>query len=145
MVAYSFQGRFIDPIKAGLGVKIVNERGQTPIPGPHPKLQTIRAIGKRRHARPGEELQLYYAQRSPRCMLIGKSRCTEIKPVKLYIGPDSLGVDIDGDYFCGSTPTSEFAQADGFADVPDMLAFWTAEHPNVREFVGLLIKWEPLQ
>jgi len=137
MVAYSFQGRFIQPIRVGLSK--VSLSFDCP-----PKRQTIRAVGKRRHARPGEELQLYFAQRSPQCELIGKARCTDVKPVKLYIGAESLGVDVEGDYFCGSTATHEFAQADGFVDVPDMLAFWTAEHPSVREFSGFLIKWEPL-
>lgn len=137
MVAYSFKERFIRPIRAGLSRVSLSF-------DPPPKRQTIRAHGKRRHARPGEELQLYYAMRTKHCKLIGVARCTEIQSVKLFIGPASIGVDIDGRYFCGDTVTKEFAQADGFDDVQDMLQFWNAEHPSVREFSGALIKWEPL-
>ena len=46
MVAYSFNKRFIQPIRVGLSS--VSLSFDCP-----PKLQTMRAIGRRRHARPG--------------------------------------------------------------------------------------------
>jgi hypothetical protein len=46
MVAYSFAPQFIDTIRSGT------------------KCQTIRPIGKRRHARTGEPVQLYTGMRT---------------------------------------------------------------------------------
>ena len=53
MVAYSLKPRFIPPILSGA------------------KRQTIRAISRRRHAIPGETLQLYTGMRTKQCRLIG--------------------------------------------------------------------------
>lgn len=143
MVAYSFQAQFIGPIRAGLGIEHLNERGKIVIPGPKPKLQTIRAIGKRRHARPGETLQLYYAMRTRQCFKIGEARCTEVADIRVWpysgqiriagksdiINPDSLNL---------------FARADGFVDWADMRQFWLKHHPGVHDFSGVLIRWKPL-
>lgn len=49
MPAYNFQKQFAPLVESGQ------------------KRQTIRAIGKRRHARPGESLQLYTGQRTKAC------------------------------------------------------------------------------
>ena len=139
MVAYGFKKQFVDPILSGLG-------NYEWIDGniPRPKRQTIRAVGKRRHARPGETIQLYTAMRTRQCRKLGEARCISVQPIKLFIGPASIGVDIDGEYFCGATRTKEFAQSDGFADVEAMIRFWMENHPGAREFSGMLIKWEPL-
>jgi hypothetical protein len=145
MVAYSFKSMFIAPIRAGLGIKHLNERGKVVIPGALPKLQTIRA-DRKRHARPGEELQLYYAMRTKSCFLIGRARCTKVSPIELWLGAgDELGVSIAGDYFCGTTRIREFAQSDGFADAAAMIAFWREEHESIDHFEGVLIEWEPLE
>jgi hypothetical protein len=60
MVAYSFKDRFIVPISLGLNIPYDVDHVVDVDAGP--KRQTIRAIGLRRHARPGETLQLYHAQ-----------------------------------------------------------------------------------
>lgn len=138
MVAYSFKERFIRPIEIGLGSVQLSW-------DPAPKRQTIRANGKRRHAREGETLQLYYAMRTKQCRLIGRARCTEALPIKLWFGAsDELGVDIAGDYFCGSTAVKEFSQSDGFENTKEMVDFWRKEHASVEYFEGVLIRWEPL-
>jgi hypothetical protein len=150
MVAYGFKKQFIEPIMIGLGAPLsvdafaagMDEFGN--VARPRGKRQTIRAIGKRRHARPGETIQLYTAMRTKQCRKLGEARCLSVQPIKLFIGPASIGVDIDGEYFCGSTRTKEFAQSDGFADVEEMIRFWMENHPGAREFSGMLIKWEPL-
>jgi uncharacterized protein YqfB (UPF0267 family) len=68
MVAYSFKARFVEPILAGT------------------KTQTIRA-DRKRHARPGEDLQLYTAMRTKQCKLIRVARCTQIVSVMLsFVG-----------------------------------------------------------
>jgi hypothetical protein len=65
MVAYSYKARFVAPIRVGLDLPTLAEHlemgGYHPGQIIRPKRQTIRAKGKRRHARPGETLQqLFY-------------------------------------------------------------------------------------
>lgn len=133
MVAYSFKKRFAPPILASLE------------PGPLTegmKRQTIRA-DRKRHARPGEELQLYTGMRTKSCRLLGKPICTAVFPVRLLLGPVST-VEI------GSEPNTTdaagldlFARFDGFRDWTDLCAFWAKAHPDVTDFSGVLIRWEP--
>jgi hypothetical protein len=108
-----------------------------------PKRQTIRAIGKRRHARPGEVLQLYYGMRTKQCRSIGVAKCTAVYPINISVGEHSLIVQFDG-----TTVTHghihNFARADGFDHGEDMLAFWKKEH-GVGQFQGVLIRWEPIR
>jgi hypothetical protein len=141
MVAYSFKKRFVDPIRRGL-VSAYPDRE-----GIRPKRQTIRAIGKRRHARPGETLQLYCGLRTKHCFSIGVARCTEIVPVSIFVYPDRLGIKC-GDETIPSwqedrAEANAFARADGFPDMEEMAAFWLTEHGGGK-FEGVLIKWEPL-
>jgi len=141
MVAYSYQPMFVPPIERGL---------KTP-PGPRPKRQTIRARGKRRHARPGEELQLYTGMRTKHCRLIGRARCTSVRGIKIafrktwrrdwvriYGGGHKHEIIDRPDILNG------FAQRDGFDDWCALRRFWAQKHKNVRDFEGLLIEWEPL-
>lgn len=156
MVAYSFKRRFIVPIKVGLGLPI--------LPGDEdpdaatlliPKRQTIRAFGNRRHARPGDALQLYYAMRTKQCRKIADedAECSGFEGVLLKWS--------DWRSFCtfdveerepgvwrrkGRTrPVKDleaFARDDGFAGFEDMRAFWKSEH-GPDTFEGALVKWEP--
>ncbi len=122
MVAYSFKARFAEPILAGT------------------KLQTIRA-DRKRHARPGEELQLYTGMRTKQCKLIRVARCVEVKPVMLaFVSASGAAIRV-GDHF--QADQEAFARADGFTDVADMRAFWAKEHPGVDTFEGVLIRWAP--
>jgi hypothetical protein len=103
MVAYSFKKQFIAPILSGVfGVAA----GLPLPPGENyfPKRQTIRAIGKRRHARPGEMIQLYTAMRTKQCRKLGEARCVSVQTVKLFIGPASIGVEAA---VCGPHATVE--------------------------------------
>jgi uncharacterized protein YqfB (UPF0267 family) len=110
MVAYSFQKRFAEPILAGT------------------KSQTIRA-DRKRHARPGEELQLYTGMRTKHCRLIARVQCIGIRPITLDLAEDM---------------PDAFAHRDGFADWEDMRAFWRQFHPGVETFTGVLILWDPI-
>lgn len=133
MVAYSFKARFVKPIKAGLGLKVYAEPGDPPCA---PKRQTIRAIGKRRHARAGETLQLYTAMRTKRCQKIGEAECFYVIPISIVVLKTKLKFPdfvIDAD---------AFARADGFDCAADMHAFWLKEH-GPGKFEGVLIRWEP--
>ena len=123
MVAYSFKQQFRGPILAGA------------------KRQTIRA-DRKRHARPGEQLQLYTGMRTRQCALIGRSVCEAVEPVR--IGVEDGWIQVGQLMKLFRNLTDAFAQADGFADWPDMQAFWRREHPGVPVFAGVLIRWGAL-
>lgn len=145
MVAYSFKERFIAPISAGLGKNV---------PGATPKRQTIRNTtgpsGKpRRHARPGEAVQLYYAQRHPKlCRKLGDGICKETLPISMKVGVKrgDMVIGIRGTVLVRAA-AEQFARDDGFADLADMWDFWRAEHGKKNReaftFTGTLIRWDP--
>lgn len=120
MVAYSFKKRFVLPILTGT------------------KPGTIRAIRKR-HAEPGEQLQLYQGMRTRQCRLIMRAPCTETWSISIKLGsrpeiirgPDKVD-DLD-----------RFAVADGFTDFDDMARFWHDEHPDLSTFSGVQLMWDP--
>lgn len=137
MVAYSFKERFIWPIQIGLGSAVPDSFGM-----PVPKRQTIRAVGKRRHARPGENLQLYYGMRTKHCRSIGVARCTKVTPVRIVVRDEFMTVYVGGKHVNGAA-LNEFAKADGFETAKHMHHFWQAEH-GLGIFTGQIIEWEPL-
>lgn len=134
MVAYSFKKRFAPPILLGL------------TPGPLTegmKRQTIRN-DRKRHARPTEELQLYTGMRTSSCLLLGKPICTAVAPVRLILGHVGL-VEIDGEPGVADAKGLDlFARFDGFRDWADLRAFWAEAHEGVVDFVGVLIRWRPI-
>lgn len=150
MVAYSFKRRFVAPILVGLGY---SESALFNLSEAKPKRQTIRAERRKRHARPGEELQLYCAMRTKSCILIGRARCTDAQPIRLYFArPDNRGILRNDSVRCAATgwlqrakQLDAFARSDGFEDWNAMRAFWDEEHDGIREFEGHIIFWEPLQ
>lgn len=134
MVAYSFQKRFILPIREGT------------------KLQTIRALrtGRSRHACPGEMLQLYFGMRTAHCRKIVDDRlCTSVRPVAISRQRradmiDWIEVGFDdwpgrADVACLDT----FARLDGFENIEDMAHFWARAHPEPGVFRGAMIEWAP--
>lgn len=137
MVAYSFQRRFGSPIRLGL------------VPGPAgkgAKRHTVRG-DRRRHAREGEEIQLYHGMRTKDCELIGKARCTETQGITIHFrkrrSSDWLRCARFGK-IDRPDGLDRFARADGFTDWADLRAFWADQHPGVRDFAGVIIFWEPL-
>ena len=129
MVAYSFNPRFELPI--------VTLR----------KTGTIRAHGRRRHARPGERLQLYIGMRTRSCRLLATAECqasdrlrVSFQTPRVIVGeiPDEMALD-DINH-CADFDA--FAQADGFADFEDMARFWWDLH-RARAFDHLWIRWQP--
>lgn len=130
MVAYSFKARFVEPILTGA------------------KTQTIRAFGKRRHARVGETLQLYTAMRTKQCRKITDKICAASGWVHLNFAKPQVMIDPDiaaayYDLGAGAKALDAFAVLDGFGDWPDMREFWKAEHDALTEFRGMLIRWAP--
>lgn len=148
MVAYSFKKQFVDPIKVGLGVHPSAIRGVIAgAPKIHPKRQTIRAIGKRRHARQGEILQLYYGMRTKQCTSIGVARCTDVVPIRIRFDDIVFWIHLPADSKTRLNKDDKLllAMADGFGDEPEMHRFWLKEHKEGGAFDGLLIKWEPIR
>jgi hypothetical protein len=124
MVAYSFAPRFIEPIRQGF------------------KTQTIRAKGLRRHARPGELLQLYSGMRTAHCLrIIPDTPCLAIMEVLIQFRPGMIDwITADG---IRVRDLDAFAIRDGFADAVDMWSFWRDHHALALQtgFNGNLIEW----
>lgn len=148
MFAYSFQARFVAAIEAD------------------EKLQTIRAPRKR-HARPGEQLQLYAGMRTKHCRLIARRRCLSVDPTAISIQEERVVVGSAANV-SGTEPTETFLMAfddgsafqakeivdkdafairDGFAGWRSMKLFWASTHPDPDKpdgwFVGVVICWTP--
>lgn len=124
MVAYSFKTRFVDPILSGR------------------KQQTVRAVGRRRHAWQGERLQLYTGMRTKACRLIGRATCNIVEDIRLRFGRSS-GVWL-GNVSILEVDRDVFAHADGFRDWAELAAFWEIEHPRAYAegvFNGVMIAW----
>jgi hypothetical protein len=124
VVAYSFRPRFVEAIAQGA------------------KRQTIRA-DRKRHAQPGEELQLYTGMRTKQCRLIGRATCESVHHVSLLPFRFQQGrVRVDG---YPERALDAFARRDGFADWDDLCDFWSEAHRGESGlFEGVLIKWGPL-
>ncbi|TGP28256.1 hypothetical protein EN875_032390 [Mesorhizobium sp. M2D.F.Ca.ET.232.01.1.1] len=121
MVAYSFKPRFVEPIGTGA------------------KRQTIRA-DRKRHARPGEQLQLYTGMRTKQCKLIGRATCIGVDLVMLNFADHGVA-RINGIVLFSDAAMQKFARSDGFASWADMRDFWRDNHPGVEVFEGVLIRW----
>mgnify|MGYP007071569228 CR=1 FL=1 len=132
MVAYSFKPRFVLPIELG------------------EKRQTIRGVGKKRHARSGDTLQLYTGPRmKPR--KIGEATCESSSPITLAFGdatkrpfvvfgdPQTAG---PGEILITPAELDEFAVLDGFADWQALADFWAETHaPLPAEWTGIIVRW----
>lgn len=156
MVAYSYKGRFVALIRVGLGLAVQDEHrelgGYQPGQVIRPKTQTIRANGRRRHARPGETIQHYHAQRSPKCFKIGEGQCKSVDAIRIFVRGDRIVINPNCDHEIvysarlNARNLDQFAAKDGFVDWAAMRAFWLEEHDgkHLGPFVGILIQWEAL-
>jgi hypothetical protein len=124
MVAYSFQRRFAEPILEG-------RKGGTIRPD------------RRRHARPGEELQLYVGMRTKQCRLIARKTCVAVSPILLDLAFRSVvWPGCRGLIHCAAD-LDAFARFDGFQNFDEMTEFWRQTHA-VELFTGWHIRWLPL-
>lgn len=144
MVAYNFNKVFVDQVS-----------GLT-------KLQTVRA-DRKRHARPGEQVQLYHGMRTRVCrkLVDPDPVCTAVR--KVEIGVSTLIDDMIASIWIDGIPLraaeiEEFARADGFAPEHHgkvrigttvlatarywMGRFWLEHHGEGR-FEGVVVKWRP--
>jgi len=131
MVAYNFKKQF------------------APLVESWEKRQTIRANGKRRHARPGDALQLYTGQRTKHCrkLIADNPICYEVVPIrmqKVSVHEDTsyilrigcIRIDVDGQIIA-PMQVHQLAKADGFESTEKFLAFFADRLP----FEGVIIKW----
>jgi hypothetical protein len=127
MVAYNFKAMFVDPILVGR------------------KNHTIRG-DRKRHARPGELIQLQHGSRF-KPIRFGVSRCEFVCRIGLQFEPRSI--TIVGEDSTNRTSAlifgefDDFAQADGFADWEALERFWWDTH-KAKSFRGVIIGWTPL-
>jgi len=131
------------------------------------KLQTVRGH-RRRHARPGEPIQLYRGMRTRQCV-----KLVDEDPIVISVTPIIIDVSdlidegiasiILGGQALNRTQIEVFAEADGFSPAhfglwqgavlgrasirhatarSNMGDFWRATHGAAR-FEGVLIRWRP--
>jgi hypothetical protein len=117
MVAYSFKARFAQPILDGV------------------KKQTIRA-DRRRHAHPGEELQLYTGRKLIACAI-----CKEVVRVEIDFRCPQVLICREGGW--SILKVEDFARADGFSSFHAMAEFWLSVH-GATSFHGFMIRWDRL-
>ena len=123
MVAYSFQRRFCDQIVR------------------FEKRQTIR-LPRKRHARPGEPVQLYFGMRTKHCrkQVSLDPICKSVDPIRFHVPSDGSLARVEPPDREMRPVSDRFAQLDGFDDADDFTRFWL-EHHGAGEFQGVLIRW----
>ncbi|HTE82414.1 MAG TPA: ASCH domain-containing protein [Reyranella sp.] len=128
MVAYSFQPMFVDPILMGR------------------KVHTIRA-DRKRHARVGEQLQLYTGMRTKKCRLIARAQCLDVLPLSISFtalrATDRLQM-LDGQRIEGDG-LDAFAYRDGFDSWRHLKEFWCLQHGRTDRFDGVIIYWRDME
>jgi uncharacterized protein YqfB (UPF0267 family) len=125
MVAYSFKRRFVEPIVDGR------------------KGGTIRA-DRRRHVRPGEEMQLYVGMRTKQCRLIARKTCLAVEPITLDFVTRSVTWQGGEDRLIRSREElDDFAAFDGFRSFTELSEFWVATHGRPERWHGWHILWAP--
>lgn len=134
MVAYSFQDRFLPAIRS------------------REKQQTIR-LPRKRHAMPGEALQMFNGPRM-RPTRVGAASCLNARQVRLDFDRREVVID-EAIVICTTAELDAFAIRDGFnpaaLDAPPSMRrlrpwlfmgqFWLETHPDKPVFAGVLIDW----
>jgi hypothetical protein len=125
MVAYNFKPQFAPLITSGQ------------------KRQTIRALGKRRHAASGDALQLYTGQRTRNCQKLLDAVCTNATPIRMIsheLNEQMTGLSIylrGSDVALDAASADALAKADGFESLAEFAEFFEDRLP----FEGVMIQW----
>lgn len=135
MVAYSFAPQFVHEVETLI------------------KRQTVRAYRKR-HAYPGETIQLYTGMRTRQCRKLVNPDpiCVDVRGITIEVATYApriiTGIEIDG-MALDEAEIEAFAIADGFgSEKPGVSAqyrmgrFWLASHGE-GNFAGVVIRWRP--
>lgn len=118
MVAYNFQACFALAVESG------------------EKRQTIRAVGKRRHARRGDPLQLYTGQRTKACRKLRDAICHDVCPILIYA--DKVFTFNPQEIHLGEN-LEILARLDGFTSWAEMRDWFAQVHG--LPFHGVMIRW----
>jgi hypothetical protein len=118
VVAYNFQARFAPAVADGT------------------KRQTIRARGKRRHARPGDQLQLYTGMRTKTCRKLRDAVCHDA--CSILIEADKVFTFHPQEILLGAA-LERLARYDGFQSWAEMRAWFDQVHG--LPFSGVMIRW----
>lgn len=118
MVAYNFQRSFAEAVEKG------------------DKRQTIRAQGKRRHARKGDNLQLFTGQRTKACRKLRDAICYDVCPITIF--EDKILTFNPQEIHLGDELEC-LAQKDGFASWIEMRDWFAKVHG--LPFSGIMIRW----
>ena len=123
MVAYSFKSQFTEDVESGK------------------KKQTIRAERKR-HAHPGEPVQLYTGMRTKKCrkLVDPDPICTAVRDIEIASIYGFADVRVAGVNLVGAERLTAFARADGFDSIDEFIAFFKKEHG--LPFRGVLVEWD---
>lgn len=127
MVAYNFKPQFAPLVESG------------------EKPHTIRALGKRRHARPGEAVQLYTGMRTKGCrkLMAPDPICTGATPIEMNITPGCGLSVLMGGIDLEIPDIIALAKADGFGrDGGDPLDEFIRFFEGRMPFEGVLIQWQ---
>lgn len=128
MVAYNFKSAFHEQLQDGT------------------KRQTVRHAGAKRHARPGEPVQIYAGLRTKHARkLIDDPICRTVDHIVIMVDRSAANgiatIEINGIPLSREQMVA-FAEADGFAGLNQFGAFWRFTHGEGR-FEGVVIRWEP--
>ncbi|WP_020185922.1 hypothetical protein [Methylopila sp. 73B] len=143
MVAYSFKAGFVPKIQT------------------FEKLQTIR-LPRKRHARPGEPVQLYQGMRTRHCeKIITDPVCVGVDEVRIdlrlldgrapYAVPDFSGFVVVNGIPVPDAEADAYATSDGFGPIGKTarpivrMTRWWMLHHGVVVFDGVAIRWRPEQ
>ncbi|QXN68023.1 hypothetical protein [Microcystis phage Mwe-Yong1] len=128
MVAYNFKTAFVPDIQS------------------FRKRQTVRRNGAKRHARPGERVQLYQGLRTRFAQkIIDDPVCVGVDDITIEVSTDvetRIGwIEINGQQL-DADAMQAFALADGFRGLPVFGRFWMLTH-GAGLFFGVVIRWDP--
>lgn len=125
MVAYNF--------KVGFAPRIIDGT----------KRQTIR-LPRKRHARPGEGVQLFTGMRTRCCrkLIDPDPICISVSEISFEVPPSDERMMMEMDGLARMPVDDLFAIDDGFRSAHEMMRWWRLTHGAGR-FDGVLIKWGP--
>ena len=106
MVAYNFQPQFEGDLVAGR------------------KTSTIRPKGKRRHAQPGELVQIYVGQRTPNCRKLVEAPCLAAKPIEIH----ENAVFVAGRHMAVPEYYDRLAEIEGFSSFGNLQAWFDRQN-----------------
>lgn len=142
---FSFRPRFVNAVRAGLGLRELEPMDRFPPAAGLVKRQTIRADrkdGKRPEV--GQEIHLFTGMRTKQCLRIAPRQTafvTSVRDIEIVLGDRPYIKLTPGLKLVSPVQLYVFAKDDGFADWHDMYDFWCDAHPKVEHFHGFITFW----